>query len=81
MLCCAVPSFAVLCQALLCCVQMLPPVIMAAVAHQASLAETKKAALTQLALTHDSSKLAGYAEVGCWIWWETADIYASQQLL
>jgi len=48
---------------------MLPPVIMAAVAHQASLADTKKAALTQLSLTHDSSKLAGYAEKYAELMW------------
>jgi hypothetical protein len=42
---------------------MLPPVVMTAVARGASLADTKKAALTHLGLTHESRKLWGYAEV------------------
>ncbi len=47
-----------------CCAhQMLPPVVMAEVARGASLADTKKAALTHLGLTHESRKLWGYAEV------------------
>lgn len=43
-------------------VQMLPPVISQAIASGATAAETKKAALSHLQLTHESRKLAGYAE-------------------
>jgi hypothetical protein len=41
--------------------QMLPPVILAAAPK--GVTEAKKAALTHLTLTHESRKLAGYAEV------------------